>query len=205
MTGALRQSQAGLTLVELMIALLLGSILVAGAIGLFLSSQQTQTTRKKLDGVAEDLRDFSNFIVRDIRLAGHQTPDCVLSRPGLAWDSVKKLLVIRYCKPNGRHTDTVEYRFDSDGTVQYRNAAEGETTQPLINGITLDAIWFGKATSAGLVYQKTVVRPFAQLHLVQLIVTASDVRRAGPDPLAPTIDFTVAIRNNAARVVSSGE
>lgn len=63
--------QRGLSLIELMIAILLGMILLLGVVQLFLSSKNTYTTQQGLSRVQETGRLAMQFIARDTRMAGY--------------------------------------------------------------------------------------------------------------------------------------
>ncbi len=62
--------QCGVTLVELMIALVLGLLLMAGVINVFLGSKQTYRTSEALSRVQESGRFALEFITYDVRMAG---------------------------------------------------------------------------------------------------------------------------------------
>ncbi|MCC5826460.1 prepilin-type N-terminal cleavage/methylation domain-containing protein [Alkalimonas sp.] len=64
------KSQSGLTLVELMIAMLLGLILVGGVTGVFLSAQQTYRVNDSLNRMQDGFRVGFQLLTRDIRNAG---------------------------------------------------------------------------------------------------------------------------------------
>ncbi len=60
----------GFTLVELMISIVLGAIITAGLISVFLSNQQSYRTSQGLSEVQEGTRTAFELIARDIRTAG---------------------------------------------------------------------------------------------------------------------------------------
>ncbi|WP_422132949.1 PilW family protein [Endozoicomonas sp. ALD040] len=62
--------QAGLSLVEMMVALLLGLILIAGIGHLFLSANRTYMLQDELSRIQENARFAIDLIARDIRMAG---------------------------------------------------------------------------------------------------------------------------------------
>lgn len=62
-------SQKGLSLVELMVAMTIGSILILGVIQVFLNSKQTYSTNEALSRLQESGRFALQFIVPDIRNA----------------------------------------------------------------------------------------------------------------------------------------
>lgn len=62
--------QNGLSLVELMIAITLGLILMTGVIQLFISSRESFQAQQSTSGIQESGRLASEFINRDLRMAG---------------------------------------------------------------------------------------------------------------------------------------
>jgi type IV pilus assembly protein PilW len=70
----LRQQQLGLSLVELMVALVLGLVLMSGVIQVFLSSRQTYSTNEAVSRMQENGRFALEFISRSARLAGYVEP-----------------------------------------------------------------------------------------------------------------------------------
>lgn len=68
----LKQRQQGFTLIEIMVALVLGLILLAGIIQLFLGSKQTYRFHDALSRVQENGRFALEKMTRDLRMAGYQ-------------------------------------------------------------------------------------------------------------------------------------
>lgn len=64
------RSERGFTLVELMIALVLGLVVIGGVISVLLSNQQTYRTNQALSQVQDGSRTAFEFLARDIRQAG---------------------------------------------------------------------------------------------------------------------------------------
>jgi type IV pilus assembly protein PilW len=62
--------QGGFTLVELMIALVLGLVVIGGVISVFLSNQQSYRTNQALGEIQDNSRTAFEFLARDIRDAG---------------------------------------------------------------------------------------------------------------------------------------
>lgn len=67
---ASRSRMAGLSLVELMIALVLGLLVVSGALAIFISNRQTYRATEQLGRVQENSRVAFELMARDIREAG---------------------------------------------------------------------------------------------------------------------------------------
>lgn len=64
------QAEAGFTMVELMIAMLLGLIVVGGVVSVFLANQRTYRTNQALGDVQDSARTAFELMSRDIRNAG---------------------------------------------------------------------------------------------------------------------------------------
>jgi len=69
-TPAAALKQRGFTLIELMIALVLGLIVIGGVISVLLSNQQTYRSNQALSQVQDGSRTAFEFLARDIRQAG---------------------------------------------------------------------------------------------------------------------------------------
>lgn len=67
-----KSSQTGFSLIELMIAMLLGVFLVAGIIQIFIGSKQTYRMQENLSRIQENGRFVLDFITRDNRMMGFQ-------------------------------------------------------------------------------------------------------------------------------------
>lgn len=66
------KKQAGMTLIEIMIAMTLGLVLTGGVIQLFLTSKQTFRMNEAMSAVQESGRFALDRIARDLRMAGFQ-------------------------------------------------------------------------------------------------------------------------------------
>ncbi len=88
-------SQHGMTLVEILIALLLGAFLIGGVLEIFSSSKQTSKMQENLSRIQENARFAMNSITRDVRQAGYRecltaalTPISGTNGAGNAQDSI---------------------------------------------------------------------------------------------------------------------
>ncbi|MEM7401624.1 MAG: PilW family protein [Pseudomonadota bacterium] len=66
-----RKYQKGLSIIELMVALLLGLFLVSGVTGMYISSKQTYRMTDNLSRLQENLRFSLELMSKDIRMAGY--------------------------------------------------------------------------------------------------------------------------------------
>ncbi|MGQ7815620.1 PilW family protein [Metapseudomonas furukawaii] len=73
--------QSGLSIVELLVALLLSSILVGGVLQVFLSSNRTYATTEALARTQENGRFALEFIAQNARLAGYLEPYLLTTKP----------------------------------------------------------------------------------------------------------------------------
>lgn len=71
----MKYRETGFSLVELLIALLLGLILIGGVLQVFLASRVTALANDELGRIQDNGRVAVSLLVRDIRLAGYRNPD----------------------------------------------------------------------------------------------------------------------------------
>ncbi|OGP81482.1 MAG: hypothetical protein A2Z08_05150 [Deltaproteobacteria bacterium RBG_16_54_11] len=67
---AMKKKEAGVTLIELMIVLVIAAILVAGIYSLFITQSRSYSVQDQVAGVQQDARVALNIMARDIRMAG---------------------------------------------------------------------------------------------------------------------------------------
>ncbi len=67
-----RKSQNGLTLIELMIALLIGAFLLAGVVQIFIGTRQTYRVGEGLSRLQENARFALELLTRDVRMSAYQ-------------------------------------------------------------------------------------------------------------------------------------
>jgi type IV pilus assembly protein PilW len=70
-TNGSRNWQQGLTLIEILIALLLGAFLIGGVLEIFVNSRETNRMQEALSRLQENARFAMEFIGRDLRMAGY--------------------------------------------------------------------------------------------------------------------------------------
>lgn len=85
-----RNSQKGMTLVELMVAMVLGLIVIGGVVSVLVSNKRSYTTNEGLSQVQETARTAFELIARDVRQAGGTGCDNArrmsnVLKPGTAW------------------------------------------------------------------------------------------------------------------------
>ncbi|MEH6686098.1 MAG: PilW family protein [Halopseudomonas sabulinigri] len=141
--------QLGLSLIELMVALALSSLLIIGVLQIFLSSKQTYMTNNSLSQLQEIGRFSLDFMTEDIRNAGYKgeclgfptnhTSDGVggvlwtLDEPVRGWESVEPNHVDRTVLAN---TDSISVQFAAGDQVELNGTAANGVG---VNTLSLDA------------------------------------------------------------------
>jgi Tfp pilus assembly protein PilW len=73
MINNVRQSQQGLSLIELMIAITLSILITAAMISLFVNSKQNYRLNENMSRLQENARFAMSFLARDIRMADYRS------------------------------------------------------------------------------------------------------------------------------------
>lgn len=143
MSGCAKKNQ-GFSLVELMIALVIGLIVILGAGQLFLTSKQTYNQMEGLSVRQQSLRAITDFVSLDIRTASmvndNGGDDRVLNlsyKSGRTIDSTSDPAIDPYCTGSTNLTK-VEYRFDSEKSALFVTVSCNDTPQDeqeLVNGL----------------------------------------------------------------------
>src|SRR5665647_885339 len=66
-----KNHQVGMTLIEIMIALLIGAFLIGGVLEIFINSRQTYRMQENLSRLQENGRFATEFISNSIRMTGY--------------------------------------------------------------------------------------------------------------------------------------
>lgn len=82
----LPNNQRGLSLIELLIAMVLGLLLTAGALQMMLTSQSIYRTTDTLSRIQENGRFSLNFITKSIRMAGYNSSSNSTTNGKVFWD-----------------------------------------------------------------------------------------------------------------------
>lgn len=189
-------TQRGVTLVELMISLLIGSILLLGVVSLFIGSSQTQRLQQHLNYISEDIRFLSEFLSYDVRMAGYggDCDDGDFSEP-IKWEN-GNTLILYYCDDDDDEIVEVNYRF-TGSTVQVSYDGGGQF-DPLVEGVRLANGYprFGNATGGQLTYEDDVDSS-GDVRSIEFLFAFT-----GPDDDPPAdfdgereVGFVVAVRN----------
>lgn len=127
------RTEAGYTLLELLIALFLGLFLIGGAIQIYLSSKQAYDELDRVTYLQENLRYITDTLTREFR---H-----VDAAPGAAWETNDEITVDRdYDCSGGTSSPPYTLRYyiddaDGDGTDDTLYCDDGGTPSPVISHV----------------------------------------------------------------------
>jgi len=132
--------QAGLSLIEVMVAVVISSILILGVTDLFNSAFMSGRSNSELTRVQDNGRLAMEIIGADARLAGLQscTSDNWSEKPladAVALTSTQKSLTLSFsptCEPDD--IQSVTYTFASSGLTQTKNSGTAQTLLDDVDG-----------------------------------------------------------------------
>lgn len=110
----LSTQQQGISIVELLVALAVGMVLIAGIMQVFLASKNTYAVNQAMSTVQENGRFALEFIARSARQAGYVDPNNKVSRPFAVIPETNKCsLASKVCSQNGDalKSDIVSFAF----------------------------------------------------------------------------------------------
>lgn len=193
-----RRRNAGLTLIELMISMVIG-LVVAGAAGqIFLSVRSAHVEMERISTLHEHVRFATEMLARDIRSAALRSDGSV----DLDWSAQEQELPLAITRTAARGCDGGNA--DADGKVVNRYSlaggnlrcnTAGASPQTLITDVrdvSVCAIHAGRHDCGG------TGTPVA------LRVTLVLESRSGGQALAHTVTFTVAMRNAVLALYNAG-
>lgn len=144
--------QAGLSLVELMIGLVIGLVLLGGVLQTLLASKEASVTRQNMTAVTEDARFLFEFMSRDLRMIGRG----YASAASIPLSYASKVLTAGYKVPTASGTEqTVQFTYTfSGGNISYNRVVDGTTTVSgtLVDGLQNWELAFGVASGAAISY-----------------------------------------------------
>ena len=122
--SARSRQQQGLTLIEIMVALLIGAFLLAGVIQIFIVNKQTYRVQENLSRMQENGRFAIDYLSRYIRLAGYIANDPRIYNDIPSSSNVSSIIENTFANPNYQikgdnntglnNSDNITIRFKSD-------------------------------------------------------------------------------------------
>jgi type IV pilus assembly protein PilW len=138
--------QAGLSLIELMIAITLGLVLMTGVVQVFLSSKTVFSTQQAMSRIQESGRLAIDFMARDIRMAAYY--GCYRPKPGVKRAELQDgEMVIE--KLHGNFAEGVR-GYESIGTLPGGVDDVGAAIKPLAADKTANVLVLRTANEEGL-------------------------------------------------------
>jgi type IV pilus assembly protein PilW len=110
--------QRGLTLVEIMVALVISLFLLAGLLQMFIGTRQSSRVQENLSRVQENGRFAIDFVGRNIRLAGYRSRSTI--EAGIAFeDKFPGVRAVQGTNDDGLNgSDTITVNFEGEGAGQ---------------------------------------------------------------------------------------
>lgn len=188
---SLQRGQWAFSLVELMVAMTLGLLLIAGVVSLFLSVRQLQDEQERVATMKENLRFATDFMARDIRGAGLRAGGVLdlagALEPGAPNSETQQVFTVRKAGMNclGETGPWVASVYSvHDNQLRCGNDASPPQNQPLISAVrSMNAVAVDAAGEANW------ERPVA------LRVELELESRAGQQLLTHQVEFMVSLRN----------
>ncbi len=191
MTRLKRKQQAGFTLTELMVALVLGSFLVAGVVGVYVSNIHTAQVQQRLMSSQQASQISFQLLSRDAMHAGFSGCANMITQrvvnvlnPPLAWWAVW----------------TAGIRGYEQGAVPQFSPA-GITPKPGTDGVQL---MYGRGTSASIVSHNVTGVPPLVINQNVAGIVANDIVMACDSKMAVIFQVTAIAGNNISHAVGGG-
>ena len=128
-----KQNQSGVTLIELMIAMLIGLIVVGATLTIFLATLKSSNDNLNMIRLNQELRSIVTLMVNDIRRAGYITDLASFNRNN--WANSASSIKFYYDTDSDGDYDEFEYKNDN-GTIKVSGAVNGELSDPSVVEIT---------------------------------------------------------------------
>ncbi len=189
-----RSCQKGLTLIEIMIALLIGVFLLGGIIQIFIGSKQTYRMQEGLSRLQENGRFALDFLAKDIRMGGYRecldftvpTPITGTNNTGLnASDTITIQQSTSACSTPASATPfaTITYSVQTGAGGQPALFIKNGTTpaQERVEGIEDMQIFYGADTNADNTSDYYVPAGTAGLNMDQVVSVRISLLAVTPD------------------------
>jgi type IV pilus assembly protein PilW len=129
----MKQRARGITLIELMVALTIGSVLIAGAVLVYSQSRNTYTVNETVARLQENARYIMSIIETDVQLAGHfgfsNVPDYISYISG---GSVSSLLPAARMRKESTAVAAIDHECENNFVVDVISTVQGsDNTFPL--------------------------------------------------------------------------
>ncbi len=200
-TASRPRAQAGLTLIELMVAMVLGLVLMGVAMNVFLSTRETHRVVINLARVQENGRFALEQISQIIRMTGYQgdtAAQWVLGPLTLATSGVNRLAGTDNAT-NGSDTITTAFRGAADTFIKDCHGINVAATDTVVNQYALSAnneLTCGVSRNGGAMQTLVVVDGVESMHVMYGIDTNNDdaADQYVTSPNVPDMEDVVSVR-----------
>jgi type IV pilus assembly protein PilW len=131
-------NQSGLTLIELLIAMVVAGMLLAGMVMAFTGQSRTYNTQQEVSALQEDLKASLQLMSRDIRMAGFAGQGTAAPAPGILTATNTVFRSTQNLNEDGDTADADEdVAYSLNATTSLRRSTDGAATyQPVMDNIT---------------------------------------------------------------------
>lgn len=158
------QNQRGFSMVELMVALVLSTLLIGGIIQLFIGTKQTYRFHEALSRIQENGRFALDSMSNDIRMAGYNNTEDTVNNPIQQVNGANGNdgITLRWTNPNDGSAETRIYEIRPGTDETERSCAAAATSinldrrdnsgsQELIEGVQRMQLLYGVCDTNGVV------------------------------------------------------
>lgn len=144
----LRHPQRGLTLVEIMVALTISLLLLAGAVQVFLGNKVSHNLQSGLGRLQENARAAMDVLALNISMAGFEAGTTAVTAINTAntLDNATANVTLGFTVANGKASDVIEIGYDSATDCIGQATGGTATDRYYLNGANLMCLGSGSAT-----------------------------------------------------------
>jgi prepilin-type N-terminal cleavage/methylation domain-containing protein len=197
-------NQKGVTLIELLVALVIAGLIIGGVYRVFVAQNRAYTVQDQVVEVQQGIRGAMETLLRDLRMTGFddaQTPDVKITNPVVPGDHS---LTVRY-ERDGTQRE-VSYWIDETSRLMRQETQNGtSTTEPLLENVDalnfsygIDDDGFGNQDKAVDTWENSAANATGKKVLavrVDLTARAVQVNQDLQNVSPRTLNSTVTFRN----------
>ncbi|MCX7107342.1 MAG: PilW family protein [Methylococcales bacterium] len=208
-----KQYQTGLSLIEIMIALLIGVFLLGGILQIFIGSKQTYKMQENLSRLQENGRFALDFLGKDLRSAGYRecltyiVPTSITGTNDTGLNTSDTVIIKMsrgLCGANVLSTITYSIQMGAGGQPALFKKINSDAVQEVIEGIENMQIFYGADTNVDgtpnyYVPAGTVGLSMAQVVSIRITLTVRTIdvnlTTTGDGRIRRNFTSTIALRN----------
>ena len=176
----IKNSEGGFSLIELLIALAVTSILLVGIFNIFLSQHKAYISQDQIVEMQENVRAVIDIMSRDIRMAGYDPTEAGGIGITNIEEAIPSISFTADVNENGvigasESNEDITYRYDANNFVIRRKSTANDNLLPLVSNI--QNLNFRYFDANGNLLPSPVNQ--AQVRIVEISITA---RTSNPDP-----------------------